>query len=52
MILSTYAFCHGDRGAIGQSRMPMARKRCTKPVSLLKTPKAKEILEFLRHSEF
>src|SRR5476649_107111 len=30
MSLSTYAFCHGDRGAIGRSRMPMARRRCTK----------------------
>src|SRR5262245_39132497 len=28
--LSTYGFCHGDRGAIGLSRMPMARKRCLK----------------------
>ena len=28
--LSTYAFCHGDRGAIGRSRMPMAHRRCTK----------------------
>jgi hypothetical protein len=23
---STYGFCHGDRGAVGLSRMPMARK--------------------------
>jgi hypothetical protein len=30
MSLSTYAFCHGDRGAIGRSRMPMARRRRTK----------------------
>src|SRR5450756_1893481 len=28
--LSIYAFCHGDRGAIGRSRIPMARRRCTK----------------------
>jgi hypothetical protein len=28
--LSTYAFCHGARGAIGRSRMPMARRRCMK----------------------
>src|SRR6516164_877698 len=28
--LSTYGFCHGDRGAVGLSRMPMARKRCLK----------------------
>src|SRR6266404_854792 len=26
--LSTYGFCHGDRGAVGLSRMPMARNRC------------------------
>ena len=42
MSLSTSAFCQGDRGAIGWSRM----------LSLLKTPEDKEILEFLRHSEF
>src|SRR5450756_157582 len=30
MSLSTYAFCQGDRNAIGRSRMPMARRRCTK----------------------
>jgi len=24
---STYPFCHGDRGAIGRSRMPIARSR-------------------------
>src|SRR5262249_39654631 len=28
--LSTYGFCHGDRGAVGLSRMPMARNRCLK----------------------
>ena len=28
--LSTYGFCHGDRGAVGLSRMPIARKRCLK----------------------
>src|SRR2546430_4328401 len=28
--LSAQAFCQGDRGAIGRSRMPMARRRCTK----------------------
>src|SRR5262249_54996325 len=28
--LSTYGFCHSDRGAIGLSRKPMARKRCLK----------------------
>src|SRR5664280_81468 len=30
MSLSTYAFFQGDRNAIGRSRMPMARRRCTK----------------------
>src|SRR5450759_5258388 len=30
MSLSTYAFCQGDRNAIGRSRIPMARRRCTK----------------------
>src|ERR1700737_2325003 len=30
MSLSTYAFCQGDRGAIGWSRMPIARIRCRK----------------------
>src|ERR1019366_3888147 len=30
MSLSTYAFCQGDRNAIGRSRMPMAHRRCTK----------------------
>jgi hypothetical protein len=28
--LSTYGFCNGERGAVGLSRMPMARNRCTK----------------------
>src|SRR5215469_2586228 len=28
--LSTYGFCHGERGAVGLSRMPMARNRCLK----------------------
>ena len=28
--LSTYGFCHGDREAVGLSRMPIARKRCLK----------------------
>ena len=28
--LSTYAFCQGDRNAIGRSRMPMARRRYAK----------------------
>src|SRR5262249_52739944 len=28
--LSTYGFCHGDRSAVGLSRMPMARNRCLK----------------------
>src|ERR1039458_6410048 len=30
MSLSTQAFCQGDRGAIGWSRMPIARIRCKK----------------------
>src|ERR1039458_10006580 len=30
MSLSTYAFCQGERNAIGRSRIPMARRRCTK----------------------
>src|SRR5450759_598745 len=30
MSLSTYAFCRGDRNAIGRSQIPMARRRCTK----------------------
>src|ERR1700747_3277671 len=25
--LSQYPFCHGDRGAVGRSRMPIARRR-------------------------
>src|ERR1035437_2723452 len=32
MSLSTYAFCQGERNAIGRSRIPMARRRCTKTV--------------------
>src|ERR1039458_9856821 len=30
MSLSTYAFCQGERNAIGRSRIPMTRRRCTK----------------------
>src|SRR5260370_26025893 len=30
MSLSTEAFCQGDRGATGRSRMPIARIRCKK----------------------
>src|SRR5664280_2353708 len=30
MSLSTYAFCQGERNAIGRSRMPMAHRRRTK----------------------
>ena len=30
MSRSTQAFCQGDRNAIGRSRIPMARRRCTK----------------------
>jgi hypothetical protein len=25
--LSQYPFCHGDRAAVGRSRMPIARRR-------------------------
>jgi hypothetical protein len=25
--LSQYPFCHGDRGAVGRSRMPIAQRR-------------------------
>src|SRR5262249_18171113 len=45
--LSTYGFCHGDRGAVGLSRMPMAPNRCLKIGPYAVSP-LQDLLYFVR----